>query len=322
MATRKTTTSNNPAPTVPYIEPTMRDFAWEGFGPPTPLPTHDAARIEIIREPHHRPFVAMASLRDGIVSYGEPLHLDGILQWAMIKQHEAHGGALLPPDPNAMRFPLDIPAPLARWRVKPLDGERPHPMMMEGGHLWGWCASAHVCQVAGLSQIETRKRTPTAAMALWGKDKSVTTAAGPDKPWDLSRPLLLPTRGQVCWFGLGDVERVRDLLRAWVHSVGKLRTQGNGALREPWRVEEIGQDFSCFLPDGRPTRTLPAGAVRLSLPIRDEAIRAPYWHASRVVQAVRPSPLVPEMMNIGASPAPLSLDAATAAAPSSMEGAP
>lgn len=317
MATKKPDPTKKPdqsaAAPEPYQEPTTASFPWRGLALPDPMPAPTTTGLEVIAPPHHRPMIVRAVLREGVVGYGEPIHLDGILQAAAVQEHLAHGGERLP-DMNHMAFPLDVPIPLSRWRVAPVDGERPWPKMLDQGRLWGWCASAQVWDVAGQGLIETRKRTPLAAMATWSSHRRVDTAAGVDKPWDLSRPVYLPARGEVFWCAHGDVERVWALLSGWVRHIGKLRTQGNGAVMEDgWTVREIPEahDMSLFAPSGAPTRTLPARALIERGPFArlptlggmypmQAAVRAPYQHDTRRVLAVKPLPLAPAMLGLEA----------------------
>jgi CRISPR type IV-associated protein Csf3 len=295
MKPTKTPKGQPDAPPAPR-QYTTQTFPWAGLAlpPALPAPSPRAHTVEVVREPHHRPLVATARLRDGVVNY-DTIHLDGLVQFAAMRQHIANGGEPLP-DPNITDTPLDIPIPMARWAVAPMDGERVALRMMDGGRLWGWCASGMVMRVGAHTQIEVRKRTPLAEMTLWGSDKSVNTAAGPHKPWDTARPKVVPADYRVHFFGLGDVDRVRALLQGWITHLGKLSTQGNGAIVE-WIVEEVNHDYSIFGPQGQPMRNLPARAVPGCAPKMDR-IRTPYWHNATSCLCAPWSPLHPRDLGL------------------------
>lgn len=78
----------------------------------------------------------------------------------------------------------------------------------------------------------------------------------------------------ITWYGVGDVERVRELLRT-VRAIGGGRKRGLGRVHR-WVVEVINEDRS-VVDDGRLRRAIPAYGPE-----------CPYSHALLAIRGLRP----------------------------------
>lgn len=220
--------------------------------------------LRVEAEPHHVPLRITARMGEPVVTYGDGLHLDGILSYgAMLADPETAASLPHISGPTAHDWPL----PLARWIV---------------GDEWGWCASAAHADWLVRSKAEVRKRTPTAEMTRLTRDRTVNVASGPFKPQDKAFPTLMAL--EVEWYALGAADGVRRLLDLVTH-VGKLSAHGYGRVLE-WEVAEAAEDWS-IERDGELTRRMPAALRPHAAPGRG-GLRAPYHHRSRMGACVEP----------------------------------
>lgn len=247
------------------------------------------------RKPGHVPMRVVAVMDEPIGYLGDLLHLDAPLAYAAYHDLDERTRKTIAPIETA-DFPVDITLPLSTWWVDydpdyhgPIDTrllkrertgkDGPPPQ------LWGWCATAADESAWGVrSKLEVRKRPELGKMARYTDARIHNTSSGHMKAYDLAIPTVFAR--EVTWYALGDVDRVRALLSAYVPAIGKKRSIGNGTVRE-WRVEECrDRDTDGVTLDSQLMRRMPAGAVDGAM--RMGSIRPPYYHHTRIVGAVEP----------------------------------
>jgi hypothetical protein len=120
--------------------------------------------------------------------------------------------------------------------------------------------------------------------------KSIMTASGPYK--SRFTPLRIRYVERVCWFACGDRAGMYKLLKS-IRALGHLRNIGYGWVWK-WDFEELHDDYSIFAPHkGKKVlmRTLPLGkGLENVCGYRKgyAAVRPPYWHPDRQMEAVIP----------------------------------
>lgn len=257
--------------------------------------------LEIHRCRGYVPIRVVAHMTEPVAYLGDLLHLDGFLAYAAYHDLDERTRKTIAPI-QTVAWPVDIGCPLSVWSVeapvgvddrllKSRNGLRhgfrgaPHTDCAAGveRRLWGFCASAaDESAWLGRGVLEVRKKPDVTAMRRYTSATSINLGSGALKAYDLKIPTVLAL--EIEWFAHGDPDAVRHLLTEHVQALGKKRSIGAGVVRE-WIVEEIDADRSTVV-DGRPVRRLPAGAADGS-PGRG-AIRPPYYHHTRVVEAVEP----------------------------------
>ena len=211
------------------------------------------------------PVLVTAVLCEPVIGLdAHPAHLDGPLSWAAYKEGAAGRQASRPPgrDEPAPDFPL----PLAVW-TSPAPAGADRAALDGDGMAWGWACSRALYSPAGRTTVQVRKRPETGAAARYAREGSWDIGSGPLKARDVPFGAVLVR--EVRWHALGDPEALRRLLAA-VYSLGRLRGHGHGAVQS-WRVEEhedrdAWRDRVFPLEGGRPG-----------------AVRAPYWHPTRMM---------------------------------------
>ena len=214
-----------------------------------------------------RPLRITVRLLTPVAGY-DPVHLDGLLAWAVVR--EATSGAGLPDSAE----PYDIPLPLeCLWHDA------------DGLPLWASTDFEPVGETLRQT-LYWHKRTTLAQARLvrrrHGKPWNVRTTQGRYKEY------RIPLPGQSCaeWRAdcVGDPREVARLLLLVGSHVGKKRGQGWGAV-ESWSVEEI--DEFILLDSGSVRRPIPLAAVTTVLPGVPLDVRfgnlvgwtPPYWLA-------------------------------------------
>lgn len=191
-----------------------------------------------------------------------PILLDALLAWAVVDEAREQGH----PDPVSEQENL----PLARFETQD-----------------GWCfkASSVAFRVlAGAYPMMMTRPTRVAEYAearakrhfIGGADR-ITLGTGRHKAYFFSQPMQQVDKAVA--FGVGDVDRVRELLER-IKSLGKLRRMNAGAIRG-FDVE-AGEAFS----DRWRHRVLPSeepGYARIF-----SALRPPYWKRESGVEAYAP----------------------------------
>lgn len=190
-----------------------------------------------------RPLRITAKLLTPIAGY-DPVHLDGLLAWAVVR--EATDGAGLPPSAD----PYDIPLPLAcLWRS------------VDGLPLWTSTNFEPVSETIRQT-LYWHKRAPRAELVKkrHGKPWNVPLRKGRYKEY------RIPLPGVYCdeWRAdcVGDPREIARLLLLLGTNVGKKRGIGWGAVKS-WAVNEI--DEFTLLNGERLRRPVPLAAVTMVL---------------------------------------------------------
>lgn len=207
-----------------------------------------------------------ARMAEPVVSYGDGMHLDGILAWAAYMDLPREEREELP-NIQHTDAPADFDLPLERWE--------------HCGH-WGWCASAVHADWSRRGIHNVRRRTPLAEMQRYTPDGSVNVKGGRYKPSDIPMPTIFAR--QLVWYALGDLSQIGRLLDR-VSNLGKLSNVGAGRVLH-WIVERQQDDWSVHRDDDL-TRRMPTGVPWTGLPCYG-GLRPPYWHRSRQAEAVEP----------------------------------
>lgn len=243
------------------------------------------------------PCVIDADLSEPIVTYGDGLHIDGPIAYAVFMDLPVEEKNQIPSIES--NWALDFDLPLERWTSQCELPQTTDPRLTVDGHLvpvdggdgfigrvWGWNSSAAVAVgVSEESRHELRKRPPIEDYVKYTESVRVETAMGPNKAKDLCFPTVIVRR--IRWYAVGDIERIQWLLTRYVHSVGKLSRHGQGRISQ-WRVRPSRDgDLSMTGTDGRPMRRLPA-MMFPERPVQMGTIRAPYFHRSRWAVTVAP----------------------------------
>jgi CRISPR type IV-associated protein Csf3 len=168
---------------------------------------------------------------------------------AAVCRFHIHGEA-----PTRDEAPMDVPLPLARWKI--------------GGE-WGWRASALFPEGQTAESLQYwRKRFCQGRVELTEGSPNLTN--GPYRDWNMPLPLLLAPR--MVAYAFGEMGRIRRELRRSVKYLGKKRAYGRGAVIAV-EVEETLEDWS-LEKDGMVMRWLPSPqGTRLIRP------RPPYWNS-------------------------------------------
>lgn len=206
------------------------------------------------------PLRVTAQMASGVVTAGDGLPLDAILDYAWVRR--ALGDELYQPGTPMLRPDL----PLRRITYGDWHGA------------WLWSASWAVIGDAPAGTQWWHKKTlpdvPGVTVELTGRTLNHT--GGRYKEQRQALPTLWPR--EVVWYCVGEQAGVAELL-SYVLGIGKKADHGNGWVRE-WRVETWGDDWS-LVRDGRPMRSLPLPAARM-LGVRDGieqviGYRPPYY---------------------------------------------
>jgi hypothetical protein len=257
--------------------------------------------LEIHRGTGYVPMRVVARMAEPVAYLGDLLHLDGFLVYAAYHDLDEQTRKTIAPI-QTEAWPVDIGCPLSLWSVDAPAGVDDRLLKARNGlrrgfrgapgtdcpagterRLWGFCASAADDSTwLGRGVLEVRKKPDVTAMRRYTSATSINLGSGALKAYDLKIPTVLAL--EIEWHAHGDPDAVRHLLTEHVQALGKKRSIGAGVVRE-WVVEEIAADRSTVV-DGQARRRLPVGAAE-GAP-GPGAIRPPYYHHTRVVEAVGP----------------------------------
>lgn len=193
------------------------------------------------------PLRVTAQLDSLTVEQGGPFGLDAPLSWGMIERAKTRGEQLPPITPQ---FAPDLPLPLERHPSNP----------------WVWCTSRAHWEVQARVAVNVRRKTATAAMSRYARDAKHHSGLGPFK----ARDALLPAMAaRTVWWDILCTDRGElESILAYVTHLGPRRRNGFGHVAS-WMVDDgpTGgwRDRMMPNPDG----------------VTTEAVRAPYWHATR-----------------------------------------
>lgn len=212
-----------------------------------------------------------AHMAEPIVYYGDGLHIDGVIAYAVFRDFPERTRRRIP-NIQTVKWAQDFRLPLVRVSVSEDD-----PLG------WVWAASAvHAVWLAHTS-VSVRKRPAVINHIVYSKDRKINTTQGTMKAWDLTFPAVITRR--LVWWARGDIEEVRRLLTTYVHYLGKKTSLGNGKVLK-WAVEADEKDRSIQWADCL-CRRMPR-SFRPDLPASRGPIRPPYYHPSRVTSCVEP----------------------------------
>lgn len=188
------------------------------------------------------PLRVSAMLSSGVVTLGDGLPLDAILDWAWCRREL--GDALYQPGTPMLRPAL------------------PLREITFGGWHGAWCWSASWAVIPDDAPRGTQwwhKKTlpevPGVTVEMPGRTLNHT--GGRYKEQRQALPTVWTPA--LTWYCVGDQAGVAELL-GYVLGVGKKVDQGNGWVRE-WRVEPWEADWS-LIRDGQPMRALPLPLAR------------------------------------------------------------
>ena len=137
---------------------------------------------------------------------------------------------------------------------------------------WYWAASfAQWPEDVHIDTAHFSKRFPQERVHLLKGTPTVPIASGPLKSYRI--PFNVFVASEVRFYAVGDAEIVRNLLRR-VRGIGKKHHRGFGMVRE-WNVEQCDDDWSEWLPDGSPSRSIPCKEHEADGLF---GFRPPYWH--------------------------------------------
>lgn len=143
-----------------------------------------------------------------------------------------------------------------------------------------YLASFGEYQVQDFEKRYLTKRPPITEYRRQSTLKSIDIGAGPDKLQRDVVPILIPDRGLVQWYAVGDPARLFPLLHR-APSLGRRHAAGFGAVYrwscEPLMPAELWEGFP-VLRDGCPLRPLPLDTSGLTT-FREHTLRLlpPYW---------------------------------------------
>lgn len=196
------------------------------------------------------PMQITARMQEPVVYSGDGMHFDGVLSLGAFLALPLDVRETMPPITDSHCTDMDLP--LDRWE-------------MHG--TWGWKASAVHADWLFSSTHYVRKSVKHEPMARYSTANAMNTGGGEFK--SKNTPYQARTALCLVWYAVGDIDAVRDLL-SHVRTVGKLGGHGMGRVAS-WDVE-AHDDARAWM-----SRRLPSVE---GLP---GAVRAPYWHPSRIV---------------------------------------
>ena len=219
-----------------------------------------------------------ARLSSGIAVFDDwSPDLASLLEWLIL---DARGMAAPNPsaqDVEASRPVVDEHMPLAKGWL---------------GEDWYWQTSSPCYTYRNESVSKFRKRwapgidSPPPA---WGKRKAKwDTSQGAEKAYDL--PLFVRLAPKITWYCQGDREGIAALLQGCT-GLGKKRAHGYGQVTN-WEVEDHGQDWHLWGPNGELMRPIPAVHLPRDRPIdiaiRDWGWRPPAWLSANKARCAMP----------------------------------
>lgn len=242
------------------------------------------------RRDEMRPLRVVARMSEPIVYSGDGMHLDGILAACAYRDLDDRTRRRM--GPVSSEAPPDLRLPLSRWVVDVapdwdagdrclVERARSHGQTVH--RLWGWRASAPANGWELRGKAEIRKKPALDDMARYTDARSATITSGDLKAYDLALPTVKAR--EVVWYAHGHPGEVERLLVSYADAIGRKRNLGWGTVME-WRVETIDEDRSVMDGD----------TLRRRMPVESgvegaqstAAIRPPYHHPSRVLDAVEP----------------------------------
>lgn len=178
----------------------------------------------------------------------EPMHLDGLLAWALCL-YQTNGEP-----PAADEEPFEPRLPIGKWNID--------------GH-WGWCASAILPvgdQTWGMQRFIKRFRENRIEMTKGSPNMQMSTY----RKYCIPMPMLL--NHEFVAYALGSRKRVHQILSKHIRYLGRKRSVGKGRISSI-TTDVVVKDFS-LVKDGKAMRYLPVYNDYARL-VRT---RPPYWN--------------------------------------------
>lgn len=242
---------------------------------------------------HYQHLQIVAHMTEPLLYTGRGLHLDGILAAAAYRDLDPRTRSRMPP--ISQPWAIDVAIPLGQWRVPVGDdfngderllwrrpGRRGRDSRTRA--LWGWQATAELVTWEVYNVMAVRKRQPLAEMLRYTDARTLQISGGPLKAYDLAYPTVMAR--EIRWYAHGDLAEVTRLLTTHISGIGKKTNQGNGAVGR-WQIDAADGEFQIVTANGQLLRRMPMN-TGVSGVRREGAIRPPYHHLSRVVDAVEP----------------------------------
>lgn len=218
-----------------------------------------------------RPFKVTATLLRGVSTEPYGLDLAGILASRVWR-----GRTTRPEVDSMVDNPRDLDIPL--------------DICDESSEDWHWMGTCALVEVDDKRPIEPRTfyRVVNDSWASRAADRPLPYYQPRSGPWrDVMMPAPVTLTPRLTWYGVGEVDQVRDLLTP-IRSLGKRRAKGEGNVLswdvhevdgDPWALAHTGEQGDCLL------RPMPVEcATRTGLPFRLEwhSIRPPSWNPNRL----------------------------------------
>lgn len=232
------------------------------------------------------PFTVHADLAHGLATaHPWGLGLDGILAAQLWQQLLDHTDPHHVPWPSTTPNPPDLPLPLARC-----DGD--------GHDAWHWAATCSWTEPGARREVHHRYQpSPAALFETLAGDQLPGTIAPGTRFARREVPELVTVAGRVTWRGVGDPDRVQELLDP-VTAIGKGRQHGEGRVLRWTVIPDPDGDvwqWGHLHPDGSvgrpcPEACLPSQMCHSNTPMM-AGLRPPVMHPSRQHLVFTPSPM-------------------------------
>ena len=203
--------------------------------------------------------------------------LASLLEWLILD-----GRGMASPNPSAQDVEASRPV---------VDQHMPLTKGIVGAE-WYWQTSSPCYTYRNESISKFRKRWAPgidSPSPNWGKRKAKwDTSQGAEKAYDL--PLFVRIPPTITWYCNGDRDEIESLLQGCT-GLGKKRAHGYGQVNR-WEVEEIGNDWHLFGPNGELMRPIPIAALptdrSVGFAIRDWGWRPPAWLSDNKTRCAMP----------------------------------
>lgn len=197
--------------------------------------------------------------------------LDSLLEWLIL---------------DRLNLTVPNPSPEQIEKTRPIVDEQMPLLRAEIEREWYWATSSPCYQIFNEQTDRYRKRWNPGIDSPepnWGKRKAKWSGSeGAEKNYDL--PLYLRSTPTITWYGVGDRDRIEELLQD-CKGIGKKRSCGYGQILR-WEIQPHGEDWHLWR-DGQLMRPIPLEFLPADQPI-DFAIlnwgwRPPAWlHTNRI----------------------------------------
>lgn len=236
------------------------------------------------------PLIIKAIMSEPVCYYGDGLHLDGPLAFAVFQDLDVETRNNIPPITSSWAVDFDLP--LERWEVKSIvPSFVDKRLLTNDGKLWGWKTSAVFADwIQHDGHIITRQPN-ILELSRWTTSPSVNVGAGQLKAVSLKLPTMLAT--ELKWWVVGDPDKIFYLLNRYIPAIGKLHNKGLGQVLE-WEIIEAEEDRSIKW-NNIVTRVMPENINATGFSAV-ATIRPPYHHRSRSAPALLPPHCYSDLM--------------------------